>query len=58
MDNVSKISSTISADFDPSTADREIVMEFLIHMADISNTTKPWQACHKWIDLLFVEFFH
>jgi hypothetical protein len=37
--------------------DKNFSMTFLVHMADISNTTKEWKACHKWIDLLFIEFF-
>jgi len=28
-----------------------------IHLADISNTSKPWKVCKQWVDLLFVEFF-
>lgn len=33
-------------------------MNYIIHLADISNPTKPWKLWYKWIDLLFVEFFH
>lgn len=32
-------------------------MSLIIHLADISNPTKPWRLCYKWIDLLFLEFF-
>lgn len=32
-------------------------MSVIIHLADISNPTKPWRLCYKWIDLLFLEFF-
>ena len=38
--------------------DKKIAMNLLIHMADISNPTKPWKICVKWIDLLFIEFFN
>jgi hypothetical protein len=44
-------------DFDPSGEDKKIVLSVIIHLADISNPTKPWRLCYKWIDLLFVEFF-
>jgi len=27
-------------------------------LADISNGTKPWNLCAKWVDLLFIEFFN
>jgi hypothetical protein len=47
----------ISDDFSPSSGDKELATEFLFHMADISNPTKPWPLCKKWTDLLFIEFF-
>jgi hypothetical protein len=45
-------------DFEPSGKDKKDITNYLIHLADISNPTKPWKLCYKWIDLLFVEFFH
>lgn len=45
-------------DFEPSGKDKKEITNYLIHLADISNPTKPWKLCYKWIDLLFVEFFH
>lgn len=45
-------------DFDPSSKDKKEITNYLIHLADISNPTKPWKLWYKWIDLLFVEFFH
>jgi hypothetical protein len=38
--------------------DKDLTMYMLFHLADISNTTKPWDVCKMWIDLLFVEFFN
>ncbi|CAI2387800.1 unnamed protein product [Moneuplotes crassus] len=49
---------TSESDFDPSDKDKKLSMEFLFHMADISNPTKPWSICKKWTDLLFIEFFN
>ena len=47
-----------SDDFNPTDGhDKKITEEFLFHMADISNPSKPWMICKKWTDLLFVEFF-
>lgn len=46
-----------SQDFDPKGEDKKLVLSVIIHLADISNPTKPWRLCYKWIDLLFVEFF-
>lgn len=46
-------------DYDPTTGgDKDLTMSMLFHFADISNSTKPWEICMKWTDLLFVEFFH
>lgn len=46
-----------SHDFDPTDQDKKLIMWVWIHLADISNPTKPWRLCYKWIDLLFLEFF-
>ncbi|CAI2387036.1 unnamed protein product [Moneuplotes crassus] len=48
---------TSESDFDPSGKDKKLSTEFLFHMADVSNPTKPWSICKKWADLLFFEFF-
>ena len=32
-------------------------MGLLIHVADISNTAKPWKICYRWIEMLFNEFY-
>jgi hypothetical protein len=47
-----------SAEFDPKGNDKDLLMFQLFHFADISNSTKPWDTCLKWTDLLFIEFFH
>ena len=31
--------------FDAKGGDRKLLSEFLFHMADISNPTKPWDIC-------------
>ena len=41
-----------SQDFDPSGKDKEDTMQLLVHLADISNPTKPWELCFKWTELL------
>ena len=46
-----------SQDFDPIEKDKGDCMNLLVHIADISNPTKPWDLCFKWTELLFVEFF-
>jgi len=33
--------------------DRELLLCFSLHLADISNAAKPWTLCKKWADLLF-----
>ena len=47
------------SDFDPSSErDKNETIVMLFHLADISNSTKPWDICLNWIERLFVEFFH
>mmetsp|Transcript_45376 Transcript_45376/g.33162 ORF Transcript_45376/g.33162 Transcript_45376/m.33162 type:complete len:167 (+) Transcript_45376:1309-1809(+) len=56
----SKFKTRVNAeDFDPSKGlDKETTIHMLFHLSDISNTSKPWELCQKWIDLLFFgEFF-
>ena len=49
---------TASSDFDPcSHQDKELMLNFFFHLADISNPGKPWHICKQWTELLFEEFF-
>ena len=43
--------------FDPDDKDKLLCMGVGIHLADISNPTKPWNLTLKWTELLFQEFF-
>ena len=36
---------------------REVLLNTLLHAADISNPCKPWLIARKWSDNLLVEFF-
>ena len=42
---------------DPDGSDRTLSMMIVLHFADISNPTKPWNICQKWTELVFLEFF-
>jgi hypothetical protein len=56
---VGKFKSRIaSGEFEAKTDDKDLLINMMFHLADISNSTKPWNLCQKWTDLLFVEFFH
>ena len=45
-------------DFNPKeSSDKMLALTTAVHMADISNTAKPWDINQKWIELLFDEFF-
>ena len=47
-----------ASDFDLTQGkDKESAINFIFHMADISNPAKNWQLCKLWTELLFVEFF-
>lgn len=47
-----------SQDYDAKAQDKDLTISMLFHLADISNSSKPWDICKNWTDLLFVEFFH
>jgi len=46
-----------SESFDPKEKDKLLCMGVGMHLADISNPTKPWNLTLKWTELLFEEFF-
>ena len=55
----SKFKSRMAAeDFDPAGSDKDICMNIVFHLADISNPAKSFDICLKWTELLYVEFFH
>lgn len=37
---------------------KEHIMSQIIHLADISNTLKPFEVSKCWVDLLFKEFYN
>jgi hypothetical protein len=47
-------------DYKPSTnaKDKELTLNLFFHMADISNSTKPWELCQTWTERLYNEFFN
>lgn len=54
----SKFKSRVASwDFNPADNDKEISMNILFHLADISNPAKKFDIFKKWTDLLFTEFF-
>lgn len=57
---IGKFKARIGAnDYDPTQGnDKDMTLFEVFHMSDISNSTKPWPICQKWIELLFIEFFH
>ena len=36
---------------------RQLMMNSIVHMADISNPCRPWLLCKKWSDFVVEEFF-
>ena len=36
---------------------RQLMMNSILHVADISNPCRPWALCKKWSDLVVEEFF-
>lgn len=33
-------------------------MEMIVHAADISNPSKPWDTCKEWTTRIVTEFFN
>ncbi len=42
---------------DPKDKDLHLCLGMGMHLADISNPTKPWSLTLRWTELLFEEFF-
>ncbi|KCV68690.1 hypothetical protein H696_04978 [Fonticula alba] len=38
-------------------SERQLLLNSVLHMADISNPCRPWELCRKWSDLVVEEFF-
>lgn len=56
---IGKFKSRISSkEFKADGQDKDLLLTMMFHLSDISNSTKSWDICKKWTDLLFVEFFH
>jgi hypothetical protein len=56
--DLGKFKSRIAApNFDPSGTDKQLVMNMGMHIADISNPSKPWDVSFKWTEWLYEEFF-
>jgi len=44
-------------DFNPAGADKQLMLNQLIHAADISNPVKPIEIYKEWVNRVFLEFF-
>lgn len=56
--DLGKFKSRIVADnFDPADSDKQLCMNMAMHIADISNPSKPWDVSFKWTEWLYEEFF-
>lgn len=56
--DLGKFKSRVVADnFDPADTDKQLCMNMAMHIADISNPSKPWDISFKWTEWLYEEFF-
>lgn len=39
------------------TEDRTLALALLLHAADISNPSRPWEICRRWTNLVMEEFW-
>eukprot|EP00002_Diphylleia_rotans_P024446 TRINITY_DN4827_c0_g1_i1.p1 TRINITY_DN4827_c0_g1~~TRINITY_DN4827_c0_g1_i1.p1 ORF type:complete len:586 (+),score=106.82 TRINITY_DN4827_c0_g1_i1:68-1825(+) len=54
---VKRLDSPDSFTSPASKEDRQIIINLLLHFADICNACKPWEIHKKWQDVLLDEFF-
>jgi hypothetical protein len=47
-----------SEDFNPSGSDKQLLLNQLIHAADISNPMKPFEIYKEWVKRVFSEFYN
>ena len=47
----------LSSRSDLAADDRIMALSFLLHAADISNPSKPWNLCRRWAGLVLKEFW-
>jgi len=41
----------------PTADQKRLILNVLLHAADISNPCRPWDLCKKWSDMVVEEFF-
>lgn len=44
-------------ELDLKDKDKKMIMETVVHAADISNPCKPWNLCKDWTVRIVSEFF-
>eukprot|EP00727_Mastigamoeba_balamuthi_P012202 m51a1_g7604 putative 3 5 -cyclic nucleotide phosphodiesterase family protein (807) ;mRNA; f:245111-248049 len=47
----------VSGNLEGGKSDRLLVLQMMLKMADISNPTRPWDACQRWAVRVMEEFF-
>lgn len=55
--DLAKFRNRFSAGEIKNDEDRQIIAETLMHGADVSNPTRPWELCYRWAMLVTEEFF-
>jgi hypothetical protein len=59
FEDVGKLKTRLAANFDiKEKEDKNLVMEMLVHAADISNPIKPFAICQDWAERVVKEFFN
>ncbi len=55
--NGKNVELLITDDVAKTYENTQIIINSVIHTADVSNPAKSWEGFMKWVDVLFVEFF-
>lgn len=54
---LSQFKAKFSDSLSTTSEDKDLCLELLLHAADISNPTKPWNLCRHWAQLVLNEFW-
>lgn len=45
-------------DFDMREKDKSMMMDLILHTADVGNPARPWELCERWTFRILTEFFN
>lgn len=55
--HIAQLKNKFPAVREVKTEDKSLLFQVLLHAADISNPSKPWELCVRWTELVITEFW-